>query len=290
MHTRKLIVTHHAPDLDAITATWLLKRFDAQRFADAHVAFVNPGERLSQTALDHYGVMEKDATHVDTGLGEFDHHQADRAKKHISAASLVYDHVCQVHPELQTDAALREIVTITTEVDHFGEIEWPDASNYRYAFMIQELVRGIEFTDPHNDESQLYFGITCLNAAYAVLTQKIKADEIIAEKGQEFSIAHGKCLALETRNDDTLKRAQKQGFVLVVRKDSKLGHVRIKVRPDAPFNLDAVHQNITAADQTGTWFYHGSGKMLINGSRKHRNQTPSPLSLNAVVKIIQESF
>ena len=44
---RKLIVTHHAPDLDAISSVWLLKRFDTQRYGTAKVAFVDPGKTIS---------------------------------------------------------------------------------------------------------------------------------------------------------------------------------------------------------------------------------------------------
>lgn len=288
MRARPLIVTHHAPDLDAVTSVWILKRFVAQRFADAFVAFVNPGERITDAAREHYGSSPDQTVHVDTGLGRFDHHQPERAIKHICAASLVYEHACEVHPDLKTDRALREIVTFATQIDHFGEIEWPEPDHLRYSFMLHELIRGREFTHPHDDESQLNFGIQCLEAAYAVLNQKIKADAIIEESGQAFMLPAGKCLAVETSNDDTLKEAQKQGFVLVVRKDPKAGNIRIKARPDAPIILAELHQRIIDEDGQGTWFYHGSGKMLINGSRKHQNQTPSPLTLDRVVTIIQE--
>ncbi len=38
-----LIVTHLAPDLDAIASVWLLTRFDAQHFAGSRLAFVSAG-------------------------------------------------------------------------------------------------------------------------------------------------------------------------------------------------------------------------------------------------------
>jgi len=95
---------------------------------------------------------------------------------------------------------------------------------------------------------------------------------------------------LLTRNDDTIKVAQKQGYLLVVRKDPKLGHVRIKARPDAPFNLDELMKKILTTDRKGTWFYHGSGKMLLNGSIKHRNQTASSLSLSGIIHLVQKLY
>ena len=290
MSHKKLIVTHHAPDLDAITATWLFKRFDAQDFASAQVTFVNPGETLTDANRLHLGFDATQVVHVDTGLGEFDHHQPERGEQMVSASSLVYDHLCQIHPELKDDESLTTIVEHTTDIDHFGEVNWPDPSNKRYAFMLYELIHGIEFVDPHNDDSQLNFGFECLDSVYAVLTQQIKAEEIIKEKGQEFSLGEIKCLALETRNDETIKLAQKMGYGLVVRKDSEQGHVRIKVRPDLSLSLEALHNKILEIDNEGTWYYHPSGKMLLNGSRKHRNQLATPLGLNKIIELIKEVY
>jgi hypothetical protein len=290
MVTRKLIVTHHAPDLDAIGSVWMLKRFDAQHYASAKVAFVNPGESLSVPEIEARGVEPHEVMHVDTGLGEFDHHQSDRGKEHISATSLTYDHACELHPELKDDKALAEISEFVTEIDHFGEIHWPEADSPRYSFMITELIRGSEFSDRHDDEAQLNFGLQCLDYAYATLTQHFSALEEIQQTGHPFELAFGPGLAIETSNDDTIKLAQKKGYVLVVKKDPKLGHIRIKVRPDAGFTLEKLHEEILKKDTTGTWYYHPSGKMLINGSQKHRNQTPTPLSLQEVITLIEKLY
>ena len=97
-------------------------------------------------------------------------------------------------------------------------------------------------------------------------------------------------MALDTRNDDTLKMAQKMGYGLVIRKDTKFGNIRIKVRPDIDIDLKPLHEKNYCSRQKGTWFYHASGKMLINGSIKHRNQTPSPLPLNEVIEMIKETY
>lgn len=287
---RKLIVTHHAPDIDAIGAVWLLKTFDFENYVNANVSFINPGEKISATEANILGFSLEQVTHVDTGLGEFDHHQPQRAHQAISATSLVFDHLCQIKPELKTDRSLKSIVEYIVEIDHFGEVSWPDPANTRYNFMIHELIRGIEYTDPHNDESQLHFGLTCLDNLYAVLKQYHKAAEILAEKAKTFSANQHQCLGVETRNDDTLKLALKQGYELVVRKDPERGHIRIKVRPDSQLELKPLYQAMIELDQKGTWFYHNGGKMLLNGSQKHRNQTPSPLSLQQVIDLVKKVY
>jgi hypothetical protein len=288
--SRQLIVTHHAPDLDAIGATWFLRRFDPRNYADAKSAFVNPGDTIAVESARALGFEPHEVVHVDTGLGRFDHHQAENATGNLSATKLVYQHLLQQSEELENDQALKIMSDFITEIDHFEEIHWPEPESYRYTFMLHELIRGIESTRMHDDDSQMQFGLQCLDAAYAGLTQQVKAKEIIKEKGIEFDLGRSKCLALETRNDDTIKVAQKMGFDLVVRKDSNLGHIRIKVRPDSKLVLEPLYKAIKEIDEVGTWFYHGSGKMLINGSRKHQNQTPSPLKIDEVIELIKKTL
>jgi hypothetical protein len=290
MSDRKLIVTHHAPDLDAISAVWLFKRFDSQHFADAKIAYVNPGDTITLEEAERDGCQLHEVTYVDTGGGEFDHHQDGVAMQKVCAASLVYMHILKIHPEAKDDLALKELVEFICNVDHFQEINWPDANSYRYVFMLHELIRGHEYIDPHNDDSQMHFGLDCIDYAYAAMKQSIKADQVIAAKGQDFEIKYGKCLAIDSRNDDTLKRAQKMGYILAVRKDTKLGNIRIKIRPDAPFDLECLQQKIQSKDHKGTWFYHGGGKMLINGSLKHKSHVASPLTLEEIVEMIKECY
>jgi len=290
METKKLLVTHHAPDLDAVGSVWLFKRFSPELFADAKVAFVNPGETITRTAAEILGFDLQDVTHVDTGLGEFDHHQPDRAIQPICAASLVFDNLSQSFPHLQNDAALRTLVEYINDVDHFGEIHWPDSSHWRYSLMIHELLHGLEFQNPYDDEALLQFGMQCLDAAYSSLKQNLKAYEVIAHNGVEFELSAGIGLGLETSNDDTIKIAQKQGYIVVVRKDPKLGNIRIKARPDSSIDLRKMYDVLCDKDPNSTWYYHNSGKMLLNGSHKHRNQIATKLSLEEVVRMLRDCY
>lgn len=290
MDTRRLIVTHHAPDLDAIGSVWLLKRFASEIYADAPVTFVNPGETISRTAAEQLGFTLDLTTVVDTGHGQFDHHQPDRAVQRICASSLILDYLKQEYPHLMNDAVLDSLVEYITEIDHFGEVNWPDSAHWRYSFMIHELIRGLEFQNPYDDTALLNFGMQCLDAAYSALKQNLRAYEILAHKSVEFELKEGKAIAVESRNDDTMKMAQKQGFVLVVRKDPKQGHVRVKARPDSSIDLRPLYETIIEKDRVGTWYYHNSGKMLLNGSRKHRNQVASPLTLEQVVHLVKTMY
>jgi hypothetical protein len=286
---KQLIVTHHAPDLDAVSSVWLLKRFDTQHFADAQVTFVDPGSQVDPSDAERLGFQMHQVTHVDTGLGKFDHHQPERGHMHICATSLVYDHICQLHPEEKENKALAYVSQFVTEVDHFGEIDWPEAESPRYNFMLHELLKGYESSDPHDDDSLLHFGLQCLDAAYASLRDYFQAQESLKE-GQVFELPQGKALAIESRNDFIIQFAQKNGFVIVIRKDPKSGEIRIKARPDADIDLKDVYERVLKLDQVGTWYYHPSGKMLLNGSRKKRHQKPSPLSLQQITEMTKEAY
>ncbi len=287
---RKLIVTHHAPDLDAIGAAWLLKTFDTQHYGNSKFAFVDPGSTIDPSVIAKLEINIDDVVHVDTGLGKFDHHQPERGHDHSSATSLVYDYLCQIHPDLEDDQALEILSEFITEIDHFGEIYWPEADHYRYNFMLHEIIRGLEFIGLHDDDSQLHFGFTCLDGVYSSLKQHYKAKDILRDKAEYFQTKIGQCMAVETRNDDTLKLAQKHGAVIAIRKDSTDGHIRIKARPDAKLDLKELADEIKMIDSTGTWYYHPSGKMLINGSRKHRHQQASPLSLIQIIELVKKVY
>jgi hypothetical protein len=297
MSQRKLLVTHHAPDLDAIGSVWLFKRFDPLNYADAKVAFVDPGDQISlEDCEKNYNCQLHEITHVDTGLGEFDHHQPDKATPNVSASSLVYDYICQHYPDKRADQALAAIVTHITAIDHFQEINWPEATENRFMFSLHALIHGHEFVNLHDDQSQLHFGLEALDYAYAALTQHYHAQDAIKNKGQEFTINIGSCLAIESGNDDTIKLAQIQGYQLVVRKDPEQGFIRIKARPDtknpdgSDFNLKKLKEEITKLDQSATWFYHASGKMLLNGSSGWHQKKASKLSLKEIVNLIKKTY
>ncbi len=282
-----LIVTHKAPDLDAIGSVWLLTRFDAQHYAGSRLAFTPSGTSLSDKDTAALGYSPEQVTHVDTGGGHFDHHDPARAGRDISATKLVYDHIIKIHPEHTNNQALAFITNHILEGDHFGEIYWPDPAHPRYLFMLSSIIGGIDRTETNDDSYQVELGARLLDYIYASAKNYYSAlDEI--KNGQIFPLKQGSAIALETSNDQALTLAQKQGHFLAIKKDPKAGHIRIKARPDAPFDLNGLHQEILALDQTGTWYNHPSGKMLLNGSYKNPNHTASPLTLQQIIQVVQK--
>lgn len=283
-----LIVTHKKPDLDAIASSWLLVRFDAQHYSGSRITFVPAGTSLTDEQAAQLGYTPEQVTHVDTGKGKFDHHLPERAGREYSATSLVYQYLLEIHPEYQADGALRQISDIVTEIDHFGEVFWPDANNPRYEFMLHQILDAMDATQTHDDQYQVDLGHRLLDFVYASMKLHLKATQKLAE-GVVFPLqSGGEGFAIETGNEEILSVAQKAGYKLVIKKDRNTGHIRIKARPDAPFVLDQLYELIKKADQQGTWYYHPSGKMLLNGSKKSDTHVPSPLSLEEVVSMARQ--
>jgi len=184
---------------------------------------------------------------------------------------------------------LKSLVDHITEIDHFGEVNWPEANNTRYVFQLHALINGLESLEYHDDDSLTHFGMTCLDAAYGKLTRLHSAKKSLEENGQDFDLPIGKSLAIESRNNDLEKYAQKSGYALMVRRDPKTGHIRIKARPDVDIDLTPLAEKIKTQDPTADWYNHPGGKMLLNSSRK-KSHTPSQLTLQQVVDLIKELY
>lgn len=289
-HPNRLIVTHRSPDLDAIAAVWLLKRFLAADYAAAPVLFVPAGQTLTAEVAAQFAVPLTKVTHVDTGLGEFDHHQPERGGKRLCAASLVYELVCKIQKDKLYDRALRYLVEYITAIDHFEEAHWPKPDDPRYQLMVHGIIAGAKFSGQYTDDSLVRFGYEVLDAAYSALRADVKADEVIQTKGTTLKIGRWKVLAIASSNGEVEKRAQKLGYELVVRKDEELGHIRIKATPESGIDLTGVYEEILKADTVGTWFLHNSKRMLLNGSSKNETQIPSALSLTQVIEIVRSQL
>lgn len=282
----KLIVTHINPDLDAVASVWVFKRFDEQEAGQATLGFVSAGDRISPVILEQRGLDADMVVHVDTGLGDFDHHSEALANKRVCAASLVRDYVVNKYPDIAKDEALKRIIDFVIDVDHFGDFYWPEPNNDRYLFNLDEVLHHLK-TIGDTDEEVVEFGLKALDSIYAGFGVRIAAEEEI-KKGIEFETVWGKALGLFTANDEVMKFAQKSGYNLIVRKDPEYGNVRIKAVPGKKIDLTQVYEKITSRDNEATWYFHPAKTMLLNGSHKKPNQVPSRLSLEEVMQIIKE--
>jgi len=283
--TDNLIVTHQNPDVDAIGSIWLLKKFDKEKYRNSKVAFVPSGEKITNSEIESYRINPSDVIHVDTGGGEFDHHDEQGSKS--SASKKVYQHLIGKFPSLKSDLALEKIVNFANDTDHFMSYFWPEPTNDRYVFGIEMMLNGFKLGGHGDDIELVSFGLDCFDGAYSMMNILVEADKEIKENGIEFDSIWGKAIGFESSNDATIKLAQKMGYNLVIKKDPDLKNVRIKAAPLDEIDLTILYKEVLKNDKEGTWYFHPGKHMLLNGSRKHLGQKPTSLSLNKVIDIIK---
>ncbi|MBI1869508.1 hypothetical protein HYS11_00885, partial [Candidatus Gottesmanbacteria bacterium] len=242
----KTIVTHFYPDVDAVCSVWLVKTF-LSNWYEATVAFVPAGSTLDGRPVD----SDSQVIHVDTGLGQFDHHQT---RDHTCATKLVFEHLRELKIKSQKlglskieglkvkknefankdwhEEALERLIAVVNDIDHFGQIFWPEPASDRYDFSLEAILDGWKLLEKGNDREIIERGMMMIDGIYATLINKVWAEEELTKK-RAFNTVWGKAFGIETVNDECLKLGLKQGYALVVRKDPHKGYVRIKANPKA---------------------------------------------------------
>jgi hypothetical protein len=274
----KTIVTHQSPDIDAITAVWLIRRF-LPEWKDARCVFVPAGETLDNAKPDDH----PDILHVDTGFGLYDHHQNN---DETCAAEKIFKLIQKKKSLKALDAiALERIVAVVNRYDHFKEVFLEPANDDMYDFSLAYIINGIKLK-LQDDTQVVHYVETMLDGIFISFKNKINAESIIMT-GFEFSSAWGKSIAFESENDETMKLALKDGFDLVIRRSGNYKYIRIKSHPKVKKSLKSIYEKLLKVDKDATWFYHSSGRMLLNGSSKAKNSQPSSLTLPSVIALIK---
>jgi hypothetical protein len=277
----KTIVTHISVDLEAVTSTWLVKRY-MPGFAGAEVKHVSAGKTLNDMKPDE----DPDIVHVDTGMGQFDHHQLSDPEKRFSATRRVFDHLkAQGNLKQHEVPALEAMVSHVTSIDHFGELYFPEPQHIRYNFGLDQIFDGFK-ANRMEDAETLEIGFKSLDAILLIVRQKINAEDDI-KKGYIFDTKWGKAIAMDTKNEEAVKQALKAGYKLVIRRNPDYGHIRIKSWPVTDIDLTPVHDAIVKKDPKATWYLHSSKNMLLNGSNKRPDSVASSLALPQVIEIIR---
>ncbi|MDP3994342.1 MAG: chromate resistance protein [bacterium] len=273
----KIIVTHHHPDLDALTCIWLIKRF-LSGFASAQVKFVPSGQTYRMVEPD----IDSDILHVDTGLGELDHHQK---RAFTSAAKKTLAKVSQSRDLKKLDKeALKRLVAHVTEIDNGRDIGWPEAEDDRYEFMLHNILL-------HSPESQEIWetSLLMIDKIFQNLKNKIHAEKIIHKKGIVFETRFGKSVAILTGNDQILYIGQKIGYSLVAKKDKRSGHLRIFGRFDRKVDLRRAFKVFQKKDPKASWYLHQSRCLIINSSKTNLGMKATKLSLPEIIEILKKA-
>lgn len=274
----KTIVTHISPDLDAISSIWLIRRF-MKGWSRAEVKLVPAGTTLDSKDPD----IDPDIMHVDTGFGNFDHHQNN---EDTCAAKKVFQH-------LKTNRAFRpnqvepieRMIEVVNEIDHFREVFLDEADKDIYDINIVNIIEGMRNQVDSPDEL-ITLTENMLDGLQQIFSNKVNAEREI-KNGLIFKSKWGKTLAIVTDNEEVVRLSQKKGFSMVIRKNGKNGYLRVKTLPLKKLNLEKLFKILKEKDKKAFWFFHSSGNMILNGSAKNPNTIPTKLSLNEVVEIVK---
>jgi hypothetical protein len=299
----KIIVAHSSPDMDAISAVWLIKKF-LPGWENATVKFVPAGGRIdngkwrNENEKSPIECIEGDEViHVDTGLGPLDHHQT--ASDKVCGASLTWDYIRTKNKELKTEnsdkmkdriEAINRMIKVITEIDHFKEVFWKEPLADYHVFDLDSILGGLKHQYPDQDDYYVEFISKCLDTVLHEFENRIWAEREIEQKGQKFETQFGKGIGFETINDSVVKLAQKMGYAIVLRKDPRKGYVRIKARPENKIDLTATYEDLKKLDPDATWFLHISKKMLLNGSVKNPKMRPSKLEVKELIRVLEEKL
>lgn len=288
----KTIVTHFAPDVDAVASVWLLKRF-LPGWDEAEVAFCPAGKTLKNMVVD----SDPDIMHVDTGMGMLDHHQtsADTCAA-LLTMKFISSEIQNPKSKIQKkrnhnnnfpDEAMERLTDVVNDIDHFREVYFPNPNSDFYDFGLVSMMDGWKLLYPDNHYKLIDLGMTCLDGVYKTFQNKVWAQEEIKKVGVEFETKWGKGIGFETLNDEAVRVAQRMGFILAVRKDPKKQYVRIKAQPESKADLTVCYNIYKKKDPTATWFLHASKKMVLNGSIKNPESRPTKLTLREIIEVLK---
>jgi hypothetical protein len=260
------IVGHLAPDLDCLTAIWLLMRFGGAEDAELH--FVPAGKTL----FDQPGDADPAIVHVDTGNGRFDHHQ--RADRQLCSAELVRRYVAPRDRALER--MVRRVCQIDTATAPSGELGF---------FNITALIDGYNLMFPTRPHHVAYAMLPNLDAWYAHEARQIRLEEAFARR-LEFETPWGLGIAMESADGGSSRLAYRHGAVLYAYRDGH-GWMGIAAQSRSQVDLSPVYADLRRIDSNADWYLHPSKRILLCGSAKAPAGVLSSLTLLELVNIIQ---
>jgi len=293
----RAIVTHPAPDLDALVSVYLLRRHGAGHFPGADTCplrFATPREVEEvggPEVLEEAGELV-----VDLGGGRFDNHpRADRQGSgdlDASAAELVAEHLgVRQRPELD------KLLAFCARQDLKGQ-SLRSRDPVDHAVAIPAIIDGLNRLHP-DDGAAVYQDIEPVLDAI-VATERAWFDALAdAERGLREEVADAMVLAMESGSSAAARAGRYCGADLLVVRYLPHGHVAFTIRRDGPLgglSLDGLADRVRRAELAargeptpkalrevgmhGGWFLHQSRKILNKGSPKAPDVPVSVLTLS----------
>ncbi len=308
------ILTHTRPDLDAIATSWLLMNFGEEQFpgiSNAEFLFDDSGE---MQGLKGDGLLRIEIVAVDVGGGMFDHHPrmnepVPEEKQGHCSLTLVAKYL-----GIDDDPALEEILKYVLRVDLKGGSQ---------PFDLDSMVKDMNRAHPDKPEKVIELTMVLLSAKYLSQVEfwtKTKTEfetnsqieEITSYSDRKFKIAF-----IESPNEQINRFAfsQSGGRISVLAQLKPTGHVQIytgkmegsaitrtferivalirqreqiakNLAPEMNPEVLRMEGKIQGAEE---WWYQKTGQMLLNGSLKFPNVTPTKIPFEEIKDIIRKA-
>jgi hypothetical protein len=266
MERALLIVGHLAPDLDCLTAIWILMQFGGA--ANATLEFVSAGRTWQDAPVD----SDPSIVHVDTGGGRFDHHQ--RKARNLCAAELVRRAIAP------SDVALERMVRQVCQIDNATA-----PAGEQGFFNITSLITGYNLLFPNRPRHVAYAMFPNLGAWHEHESRQIRLEAAFARR-LEFETPWGLGIAMESDDGGSSKLAYRHGAVLYAYRDGH-GWMGIAAQSRSNVDLSPVYQDLRHIDQGADWYLHPSHRLLLCGSATAPPRMASRLTLPELVRVIQ---
>lgn len=260
------IVGHLAPDLDCLTAIWILVRFTGAAGAD--LQFVPAGTTLNNRPAD----ADPRIIHVDTGNGRFDHHRP--GAQATCAAELVRR---AVRP---TDRALERMVRQVCRLDSATA-----SPGDQGPFGINALIAGYHLLYPNRPQQVAYAMLPNFDAWYEHEVRQLRLERAF-EQRIEFDTPWGLGIAMESADGGSSRLAYGRGAVLYAYRDGH-GWMGVAAQARSDVDLSAVYRDLCRVDSGADWYLHPNKRLLLCGTPKAPPRVPSRLTLAELVRVIE---
>ncbi|NJP07706.1 MAG: hypothetical protein HC837_19855, partial [Chloroflexaceae bacterium] len=157
---------------------WIFVRFGGA--CDAELLFVPAGQTVDDQPAD----SDEQIVHVDTGYGQFDHHQYDDTT--LSAAELVRRAIAP------NDKVLQRLVDHVTRLDH---ADYP--GQYPVFFNINDLIAGYNMLFPNRPHHVARAMLSNFDAWYEHEARELRLEQAFASR-LEFSTQWGLGIAMQS--------------------------------------------------------------------------------------------
>jgi len=298
-----MIITHTAPDMDAITSCWLLQRFGGLNAAE--IRFVNTGNPDPELLASAEAVVDTGKIY-DPTKNRFDHHQDAKLK---SATYLVAD---TLRTRGGHEEALREIWPLIVLIDEADRGIWSSGSSQSRVHGLHAIFSG-GLPSGMSDLGMLAWGYQLLDSLFTTYQRRAEGRAALTEH-LVYESDDGLLLAIKDAPRSATSAAFERGARLVLFADTTSNAIglqrssewatphagdlverlaeRLAAWAAAPVDDDGFEPDLAQAlgAELDTWFKHPVGFFAGRGTAKAPSNEPISIGLVTLATLLDDHW